>query len=46
MPIGGATTIGRFLELFGTRGFDVRLASLCDAGEGGESVLVGLAARG
>ena len=33
IPIGGATTIGRFLELFGPRGFDVRLAGLCDAGE-------------
>ena len=33
IPIGGATTIGRFVELFGPRGFDVRLAGLCDAGE-------------
>jgi hypothetical protein len=33
VPIGGATTIGRFLELFGPRGFDVPLAGLCDAGE-------------
>ncbi len=33
MPIGGAQAIGRFLELFGPPGLDVRLAGLCDAGE-------------
>jgi hypothetical protein len=33
VPIGGAQAIGNFLDLFGRRGFDVRLAGLCDAGE-------------
>ncbi len=33
VPIGGAQSIGRFLELFGPRGHDLRLAGLCDAGE-------------
>jgi hypothetical protein len=33
VPIGGATAIGRFLELFGPRGANVRLAGLCDVGE-------------
>ncbi len=33
VPIGGATNITRFLELFGPRGYDLRLAGLCDAGE-------------
>ena len=33
VPIGGATTIGRFLDLFGPQGLDVRMAGLCDAGE-------------
>jgi hypothetical protein len=33
VPIGGAQAIGRFLELFGPRGLDLRLAGLCDAGE-------------
>jgi hypothetical protein len=33
VPIGGAQAIGRFLNLFGPRGLDVRLAGLCDAGE-------------
>jgi hypothetical protein len=36
VPIGGAQAIGRFLELFGPQGFDVRLAGLCDAGEEGD----------
>ena len=36
VPIGGAQAIGRFLELFGPQGLDVRLAGLCDAGEEGE----------
>ena len=33
MPMGGAKNIRSFLEMFGPRGFDVRLAGLCDAGE-------------
>ena len=33
VPIGGATTIGRFLDLFGPEGSDFRLAGLCDVGE-------------
>jgi hypothetical protein len=33
VPIGGATNIGRFLELFGPTGHNVRLAGLCDAAE-------------
>jgi hypothetical protein len=33
LPIGGAQAIGRFLNRFGPRGLDVRLAGLCDAGE-------------
>jgi hypothetical protein len=33
VPIGGAQAIGRFLNQFGPRGLDVRLAGLCDAGE-------------
>jgi len=33
VPMGGATNIGRFLELFGPRGADVTLTGLCDAGE-------------
>jgi hypothetical protein len=35
VPIGGAQAIGRFLERFGPRGSNVRLAGLCDAGEEG-----------
>ena len=31
--MGGATTIGRFLERFGPHGSDVRLAGLCDVAE-------------
>ena len=31
--MGGATNIGHFLDLFGPRGFGVRLAGLCDEGE-------------
>jgi hypothetical protein len=34
--MGGAQSIGRFLDLFGRGGFDVRLAGLCDAAEEGE----------
>ena len=33
--LDGATNIGRFLDLFGPRGLDVRLAGLCDAAEEG-----------
>jgi hypothetical protein len=33
VPIGGAQAIGRFLNLFGPHGFDVKLAGLCDAAE-------------
>jgi hypothetical protein len=36
VPIGGAQAVGRFLELYGPRGHDVRLAGLCDAAEEGE----------
>ena len=33
VPIGGAQAIGRFLDHYGPRGLDVRLAGLCDAAE-------------
>jgi hypothetical protein len=33
VPIGGAQAIGSFLDRFGPRGLDLRLAGLCDAGE-------------
>jgi hypothetical protein len=36
VPIGGATNIRSFLELFGPQGLDVRLAGLCDAAEEGD----------
>jgi len=36
VAMGGSKAIGRFLALFGPRGFDVRLAGLCDAGEEGD----------
>jgi hypothetical protein len=36
VAMGGARNIRRFLELFGPRGVDARLAGLCDAGEEGE----------
>jgi hypothetical protein len=36
VPIGGATNIGRFLDRFGPRGLDLRLAGLCDAAEEGD----------
>jgi len=36
VPIGGAQSIGRFLDRFGPHGLDVRLAGLCDAAEEGE----------
>ena len=35
MPLGGATSIGRFLVLLGPQGLGVSLAGLCDAGEEG-----------
>jgi hypothetical protein len=36
VAIGGAQAIGSFLDRFGPRGLDVRLAGLCDAGEEGD----------
>jgi hypothetical protein len=33
VPMGGAQAIGRFLNRFGPRGLDLRLAGLCDARE-------------
>ena len=33
IAIAGATNIGRFLDLLGPSGFDIRLAGLCDSGE-------------
>jgi hypothetical protein len=36
VPIGGAQAIGRFLNLFGPAGLDVRLAGIYDAGEEGD----------
>jgi hypothetical protein len=36
VPIGGAQAIGRFLNLFGPEGLDLRLAGLCDAAEEGD----------
>jgi OLD-like protein len=36
VPIGGAKNIGSFLDLFGPRGLNVRLAGLCDASEEGD----------
>jgi hypothetical protein len=36
IPMGGAQAIGRFLELYGPQGLNVRLAGLCDAGEEGD----------
>ena len=36
VPMGGARNIGRFLELFGPRGLNLRLAGLCDAPEEGD----------
>jgi hypothetical protein len=33
IPIAGATNIGRFLDLLGPRGYDVKLAGLCDEAE-------------
>jgi hypothetical protein len=36
VPIGGAQSIGRFLDVFGPQGLDLKLAGLCDAGEEGD----------
>lgn len=36
VPMGGATNIRRFLDVYGPDGFDVRLAGLYDAGEEGD----------
>jgi hypothetical protein len=36
VPMGGATNLRHFLELFGPRGLNLRLAGLCDAGEEGD----------
>jgi hypothetical protein len=33
VPMGGAQSIGRFLNLLGPQGLDIRLAGLCDAAE-------------
>ncbi|MFN2543897.1 MAG: TOPRIM nucleotidyl transferase/hydrolase domain-containing protein [Actinomycetota bacterium] len=33
LPMGGSKNIGSFLERFGPRGSNVRVAGLCDAGE-------------
>jgi hypothetical protein len=33
VPMGGATNIGHFVDLFGPGGFGVRLVGLCDQGE-------------
>ena len=35
VPMGGATSIGRFVERFGPAGAGLRLAGLCDAREEG-----------
>jgi hypothetical protein len=36
VSIGGATNIGHFLDRFGPRGLDIRVAGLCDAAEEGD----------
>jgi hypothetical protein len=36
VPMGGATNIGHFLDLFGPRGLRARLAGLCDEAEEGD----------
>jgi hypothetical protein len=36
VAMGGATNIRRYLDRYGPRGFDVKLAGLCDAGEVGD----------
>src|SRR3546814_10991305 len=37
VSVGGATSIGRFLDHFGPAGLDLPLAGVCDLGEGGRS---------
>jgi predicted ATP-dependent endonuclease of OLD family len=36
VSMGGSKNVGSFLDLFGPRGLDVRIAGLCDAGEEGD----------
>jgi hypothetical protein len=36
VPMGGATSIGSFLDRYGPQGLDVKLAGLCDAAEEGD----------
>jgi hypothetical protein len=36
VPLGGASSIGSFLRLFGPQGFDLKLAGLCDEAEEAE----------
>ncbi len=36
VPMGGATNIGHFVDLFGPAGFGVQLTGLCDQGEEGD----------
>ena len=36
VSMGGATSIGMFVDLLGRRGLDVRLTGLCDAAEEGD----------
>lgn len=36
VPMGGSKNIGSFLERYGPKGFDLRLAGLCDVGEEGD----------
>ncbi len=36
VPMGGASTLGHFLDLLGPNGHDLRLAGLCDAGQEGD----------
>lgn len=36
LPMGGATTIGHFLDLLGPQGYDLDLAGLCDRNEEGD----------
>jgi hypothetical protein len=38
VPMGGATNIRRFLDVYGPDGFEVRLAGLYDAGEEGDFI--------
>jgi predicted ATP-dependent endonuclease of OLD family len=38
VPMGGATNIRRFLDVYGPDGFDVRLAGLYDGGEEGDFI--------